>query len=1092
MLTVYKASAGSGKTFQLVAEYLKLLLKNPLSYRNILAVTFTNKATQEMKSRILEQLNLLAENSDSAYLGLLKSATNFSETIIRERAKQVLKNILHDYNRFSVSTIDSFTQRVIKAFNREMGISPHFMLELDNEMVLEEAVDRLMAKVDSDKQLRRWLVKFSEEKIRENKSQRIEEDIKNLGSELFKEKFQVFFPENETDENPYTRENLEGFRGELEKIVGWFESALKKKAGECIAFIQQAGFSVDDFSYKMSGVAGYLKKLSDGEIKEAGTRVFTAAESAEKWFSKSHKHKIALEKLVVNNLQPLLNEILTFWSNNEIRYQSAIEVRRQLRMLGILTDLKEEVRLLLQEKGILQLSDSNLLLNKIIGESESPFIYEKIGTRFNYYMLDEFQDTSSLQWSNFKPLVANALAEGHHALLVGDVKQSIYRWRNSDWSILAQQINSDFPQFPPHEVQLKKNWRSQLNIIDFNNAAFGALKHTFEIFLSEEIEDEGFLDKFQNIYQHFEQEPGRPSAEKKGLAEVNFIPEEDFEKQSPELLVEQVKRLQDKGLKASEIAILLRKNKEGAKVVETFMEASQKEENAGYNLTVLSNESLFLYASRSVNMVMLIIELLIDSEAEIPKVSLLHFWLSWLKPALKDKGFTFSEEPQLAFDFNNLTMQNPGKWAVDEKFRTVFESELGEKMRQLRQKILLSSPDETVSEICAYFGLFNMEAELPFLQTLIDQAASLKTVLSNDLSNFLFWWKEKGYETSVNVNDEVDSVRLLTVHKAKGLEFEAVLLPFFNWDISWSGNQAPMLWCRPETEPFSRFPLLPVKAGKNLAKTIFRQDYFDEKASSIIDTLNLVYVAFTRAKSVLIINAKKKAEKENSQKTSTPGRSVNSLLEYALARLTEDVKFSGCLDDEKNVFRYGEIPVFLASDVVSHPGWIKNYHFYDFSERIRLRFNSEDFLTTEEQKQSVKNRGKLVHGILAEIKMADDIEPACNKALNEGRISEAERKTILEKLETSLQNPEINRWFDGSFRVLNERNLLAPGELLRPDRIMFSGNHAIVVDYKWGAKLPEKYHKQVVRYAETLKKCGFGKVEGFLWYINLDEVERVI
>jgi ATP-dependent helicase/nuclease subunit A len=212
MLTVYKASAGSGKTFQLVAEYLLLLIKNQASYRNILAVTFTNKATNEMKSRILEQLHQLAENRESAYLELLIKATTFSETEIRKRAKLVLKNILHDYNRFSVNTIDSFTQRVIKAFNREMGISPHFMLELDNQMILEEAVDRLLAKVDEDKQLRRWLVKFSQEKIRENKSQRIEEDIKNLGGELFKEKFQVFFPENEKEENPYNRENLEDFQ----------------------------------------------------------------------------------------------------------------------------------------------------------------------------------------------------------------------------------------------------------------------------------------------------------------------------------------------------------------------------------------------------------------------------------------------------------------------------------------------------------------------------------------------------------------------------------------------------------------------------------------------------------------------------------------------------------------------------------------------------------------------------------------------------------------------------------------------------------------------------------------------------------------
>jgi ATP-dependent exoDNAse (exonuclease V) beta subunit len=973
-----------------------------------------------------------------------------------------------------------------------MGISPHFMLELDNQMILEEAVDRLLAKVDEDKQLRRWLVKFSQEKIRENKSQRIEDDIKNLGGELFKEKFQVFFPENEKDENPYNRENLEEFRKELEKIIAWYEHSLKKKAGECMESIQKAGFSVDDFSYKSAGIAGYLKKMSDGEPKEPGARVLAAADSAEKWFSKSHEHKAALETLVENNLQPLLREILDFYTRNENRYQSAIEVRKQLRMLGILTDLKEEVKLLLQEKGLLQLSDSNLLLSKIIGDSDSPFIYEKIGARFNYYMLDEFQDTSSLQWNNFKPLVANALAEGFPALLVGDVKQSIYRWRNSDWNILASEVNADFPQYPPKEIPLKKNWRSQLNIIDFNNAAIGALKQTFEDFLFDDFEEKSFSEKFSSIYQHFKQEPGMALSEKKGLAEINFLPEDDFEEQSMQLLVEQVKQLQDKGLNASDIAILIRKNSEGPKIVETFLEASKIGENRNYNLSVLSNESLFLYTSRGVNLVLLVVELLIDSEAKIQKVALLQLWLSWLKPTLKKKGFSFSEEPQMTLDFISADQIPDKSWAIDENFETVFETELGEKMNQLRQKVLLSSLDESVTEICALFGLFKMESELPYLQTLIDQAADLKISLSNDLSNFLFWWTEKGYKTSVNVNEEVDSVRLLTVHKAKGLEYEAVLLPFFNWDVSWIGNQAPLLWCRPETEPFNRFPLLPVKAGQNLAKTIFRQDYFEEKVSSYIDTMNLVYVAFTRAKSALFIHSKQKPEKENSKKSDTLGKSVNSMLEYALNQMVSEKQFAGCWNDEKTDFRFGELPVFNSKKVTGQPGWIKTYQFYDFGNRIRLRLNSEEFFTAEEQKHSVKNTGKLVHEILAEVKTKNDIVRACNKAFKEGRINETERKTILQKLENSFQNPVISKWFDGSFKVLNERNLLAPDKLLRPDRIMVTGKHAIVVDYKWGEKNPEKYHRQVIRYSETLKKCGFEKVEGFLWYINQDEVDRVV
>ena len=255
-----------------------------------MAVTFTNKATTEMKNRILEQLNLLAGEGFSPYISLLKEELKIDEAQIRKLAYLALKNILHDYSRFSVSTIDSFAQRVIRAFNREMGISPHFILELDNEIILEEAVDKLLSKVDTDKQLRKWLIDFSREKIMENRSQQIETDIKLLGKELFKEKFQVFFPEG--NESVYTRDQLNIFKKELEKIVAVFENTIQPKAAECLKQIESRGFSPDDFLYKTGGVAGYLKNLAEKNIREPGVRVLNASDSPDKWFSKDHPGKI--------------------------------------------------------------------------------------------------------------------------------------------------------------------------------------------------------------------------------------------------------------------------------------------------------------------------------------------------------------------------------------------------------------------------------------------------------------------------------------------------------------------------------------------------------------------------------------------------------------------------------------------------------------------------------------------------------------------------------------------------------------------------------------------------------------------------------
>ena len=1082
MLTIYKASAGSGKTFQLVVEYLRLLMENPFNYKHILAVTFTNKATNEMKGRILEQLFKLGNGEDSNYLESLQKELDFSEEILRKRAKQVLKNILHDFNRFSINTIDSFTQRVIKAFNRELGISPNFALELDDSMILEEAVDNLLAKIDKDKKLLDWLVKFSEEKITDNQSQRIEDDIKSLGRELFKEKFQVFFPED--NNTVYTRENLTAFKKELNKIIRPFEATLKNKGAEAIRLINENGFTVNDFSYNLSGIAGYFQKLSEGEIKEAGARVLAAQESAEKWISKTHNQKAALLALVENHLQPLLHEILSFYNENAIRYFSATAVNSQLRILGILTDLKEEIKLLLNEKGMLQISDSNLLLSKIIGESESPFVYEKIGNYFKYFMLDEFQDTSSLQWNNFKPLVANSLAEGNRNLLVGDVKQSIYRWRNSDWNILAEQVEKDFPLYGSQIKNLTKNWRSDKNIIAFNNAVIDRLKSAFEEVLFAESNDEYWLtlkDKFNRVYSDFQQEPGDDSEEEKGLAEVHFLAEENFENDSLELLIEQVKSLQDNGLKAADISILIRRNKEGTKIIETFLAAAKQKENKKYNLSVLSNESLFLHASKATLFVVYLIELIIDPDNTITKTALMHLWTSWLKPELSKQGITLlkPQEHQTQLDFS---AQPEGTWQLDKDVETAFEKELGPKFSEVKQKVLLTSIDETITEICAHFQLFSLASELPFLQTLIDKSGEIKISISNDLSNFIYWWNEKGKFTSVSVNDEVDSIRLLTVHKAKGLEFKAVLIPFLNWNTSWSGNLSPVLWRQTSGEPFNSFPLLPVKANKNLENTLFKNDYFEEKVSYFIDTLNLLYVAFTRAESVLMINATDYKKQ---------GKNAASLLKYALQQMSTQEPFSDSWNEEKNRFGFGRFVPDKKGKRVAESELIEQYHFHSFGERVRLRLSGEDFLVDGEKHQSVKNTGKLMHEILADIEKAEDIEKACLKAFHEGRIDETERKKIEQDLTESLQNPEVTSWFDGTFRVISERDLITKERVLRPDRVMFSDDEAVVVDFKTGDKKNDKYNSQVKRYARVLKETGFKKVKGYLWYLHLNEVEKV-
>ncbi len=664
---------------------------------------------------------------------------------------------------------------------------------------------------------------------------------------------------------------------------------------------------------------------------------------------------------------------------------------------------------------------------------------------------------------------------------MGDVKQSIYRWRNSDYRILAEQIHKDFNELQIKEYHLDRNWRSEKTIIDFNNHVFENLKTVFEERLFRTIDDNDFfIQRFRNITSSLTQIPGNPNAERKGFVKIRFFEEEQFKEDSPKALVEQVKQLQDKGIKASEIAILIRRNKEGAPIIEEFLAAAGLVENSKYNLSVLSNESLFLLASQGVLTVIDTINFIINPGNEITKVALINHWANWLKPELQKCG--------------KMTTENPGNPKFSEQvfnkdFNFVFENELAPKIELIKKKVLLTSLDEAIIQICSVFQLFEIETELPFIQTLIDKAGELKSSLSNDLSNLLFWWNETGLFTSVNVNENIDSIRLLTVHKSKGLEFKAVLIPWFDWRIGQVGKFAPILWCKPETAPFNQFPLLPVVAGKDMKKSLFKNDYFEETANHFIDIFNMAYVAFTRAKSVLIIHCSQpKDTKTNNEDSLKP---IQFLLNKALENLGSDQLFSACWNEDLTVFQLGSIEAGNEKPEQSKSVIIKNYQFNDFSERVKLRNSGEDFLITGERTVAIKNRGKIIHDILSSVITKADVESACIKALTDGKINEIELDEIQEAIKISFENPVISDWFSGKYQILNERNLLTNKKIVRPDRIMIFENEAVVVDYKTGEKKSENYNRQVSRYAKILKETGYEKVEGYLWYINQNEIEKV-
>ena len=445
-LKVYKASAGSGKTFRLAIEYMKLALTNESNYRHILAVTFTNKATAEMKSRIIGELHHLAKGKHSVYMDVLTKELNWHPMQVERQAQLVLKRILHDYSRFSISTIDSFFQRVIKAFNRELGINAAYNVELDEKSILEEAADRMIQSVENDPKLLEWLDAFASDKIREGKGWNLKKDILRLGNEIYNETFKSL------DDSLYEKLNdrafLKDYRAKLSKIIVLYENKMKSLGQEGLNILAMEGLSAEDFKGKGRGPAASFQKLKDLNFEPSNT-VLQAAGDASAWVTATVKEPTKSQLLAVaeTRLMPKLQEAIRLIETEKRKYITAKLIVNQLYTLGILVDLRKSVKELCREKGIVLISDSGHLLKDVIADSETPFVYEKTGSVYSHFMIDEFQDTSGLQWNNFRPLISNSLSENNLGMVVGDVKQAIYRWRSGDWRLLAGKLGESFPVF---------------------------------------------------------------------------------------------------------------------------------------------------------------------------------------------------------------------------------------------------------------------------------------------------------------------------------------------------------------------------------------------------------------------------------------------------------------------------------------------------------------------------------------------------------------------------------------------------------------------------------------------------------------------
>ena len=1097
-LEIYKASAGSGKTFQIVREYLRMVFERPGAYKNILAVTFTNKATSEMKDRILKDLSSLSSGKPSGHLEYLKAEFHQNEEDIRTKAALILRLILHDYSRFSISTIDSFFQRVIRAFSREMRLNASYRTELDAQLVLEEAVDRLFLEMDNNPALKAWMLEYADENLREGRNWNFREDLTGRGKELFKEEFKLFSEpllQKLADKSYLTKYNQE-----LRVVLDNYEHKLKDIGKQGLVLIAAKGLSIENFKYGKSSFASHFNKLADGNFDLPGSRTLDACDNLEAWSKATDKAELKdrIEAVYTSGLNNLLVSSIEVMNTEGVFANTAKAILTNLFSFGLLTDIALKVQEVSKEKNLILLNDSTQILRKVIAGSDTPFVYEKMGSVYRNFMLDEFQDTSRLQWHNFKPLIENSLGEGNRNIIVGDVKQSIYRWRNGDWNLLATQVEKDLSHFGTNVVSLDTNWRSAKKVIEFNNLLFREaarlLNNDFESKLTDSGNTLDELPEMKGIIEeaysdHYQKFSGKASTE--GYVRLQFIENEESKKKSDyqELaiagLITEIEAVQANGVRPGDIAILVRGKSEGSMIAKALLDRKIANKDSSYCYDVISNDSLIIGLSPVVRFILNFFKLFAGSENDIVKADLIYGYFNYLAPLINGVATLSATDYHAWFAVNQEAPELFKSW-----FRTAGNDSF--------DVSLLSLPlFELASRIAQNFGLNKIKGELVYLEAFLDLVLQYGRDEAGGTAGFLDWWESSGSGKTITLSEGQNAISILTIHKSKGLEFHTVFVPLCDWEIVPIASKAPYLWCHPNKAPFDKMDLVLVKYGKGLQRTLFSDAYFKEMLYSSVDNLNLLYVALTRAINSLIIFC------PYTSKLSTPYTSISSLIQAVLENppMLDSVDREKYIDlteyynPETKVLEIGAVKKVLYSVQVqvSDNKELNSLILAGKGERLKLRIHSDSYFDLYDNIKSDRiSYGKLLHELFEKIATSADVVPSLKRIVSEGKIDTKTSDEYLQIIRDLLSEEPFLSWFNGEWKVLNERDILRGDEKRhRPDRVMIKGNELVVVDYKTGSK-SDKDFAQVRGYLKDFSKMGYRLPKGFLWYISNNEIVEVI
>lgn len=1108
-LTVYRASAGSGKTFTLAVEYISLLVKDPENYQHILAVTFTNKATQEMKMRILSQLYGIANSLQSSqqYFNKVKEKTNMPDAVIRNNARAALTLLIHRYNNFRILTIDAFFQQVLRNLAHELGQTANLRVDLNNEEITEKAVDQMIESLEKGQPVLQWISTYINNSIEDDNGWNIIGKIKTFGTNIFKDFYKAH--EANLKEQLSNADDFKVYETTLRKRRNDIRKTFNSKARSILNEIKNANLDIPS-NYR----SGLYKYLTDSAIapltnKPLKAGVLKANESPQNWTSSkcAKADKQQIQTLAAEVLSAQLSELIAYNNDNWNEFQSIQLTLSHLSELRLLHAIADAVDNLTKDTNRFMLSNTQALLKELIADSDTPFIFERIGARLKHVMIDEFQDTSTIQWQNFQVLLANCMAqELSQNLIVGDIKQSVYRWRQGDWGILNN-IEKSFAHQKIRLETLDYNYRSEKRIIDFNNAFWEqCVANTAKEVAQDDAEKAKIVQK---AYEDVAQKTHKTT--ENGFVKISLYPSKSMKEAVLEELIETIKELFNNGYggkNQSKIAILVRSKSNIQDIVNALLQSF------GNEINIVSDEAFRLDASLSVNIIVSAMHLLTHPDDVLTRGKLVKLYnQEVLKKPLTDTDLLVSINESNNIDTKNIDKKERRKLATEQQMAKL-NSQLPPEYVTNRELLLGLPIVDLVDKLFMLFGLDQLEGQSSYICTLYDTLNDFLKDHTADIDDFINEW-ENSLSSKTIQSDEIEGIRIMTIHKSKGLEFDNVIIPFCSWEMEKKGT----LWCETKNKPapYNKLPLLPIDFSRDkLIGTVFEDDYKEEHFQNIVDNLNLLYVAFTRAsKNLFVFGLRQgKTTLDNIAKGTPPGNRSYAI-ELALRQVSEQLEGSSLSfpDDigSEIHFEYGTlVPETHEKEhaVADNPFLIKpDKHIvsiatYPQAATFKQSNKSIEFVKGEDVDPSDRTRyikiGNVLHQLFSTIYTTADIPARLNELEQQGIIynDEITSAQLRTRIEDAITNPQVQEWFSKRWQLYNECTILEYNkdtnemEEHRPDRVMTDGKEFVVVDFKFG-KEREEYKKQVQQYMEILIRMGHKKVSGYLWYVVKNNVVEV-